>query len=244
MIFKKKANADPRRSDTKIIDGRRKGESDNPYLSARRTWNEHVRGVISSRQSWQFMGLLSMLITLASIGGIIHIGSQSKFIPYVVQVDKLGETVAAGPVTATTSVDPRILSATVSEFISSARMVTPDVALQRKAILKLYSMLSVSDPGTEKMNEWLNGESPFKRAEKEMVNIEIKSVLAQTTNTWQVDWLETTRDRQGVVKEQPKNMRALITVYTAENSPQTTEEQIRMNPLGIYIRDFSWSGLQ
>ena len=243
MIFKKKANADPRHAKTEIIDGRRKGESDNPYLSARRTWNEHVRGVISSRQSWQFIGLLSMLITLASIGGIIHIGSQSKFIPYVVQVDKLGETVAAGPVTATTSVDPRILSATVSEFISSARLVTPDVALQRKAILKLYALLSASDPATEKMNEWLNGNSPFKRAENEMVSIEIKSVLAQTTNTWQVDWVETLRDRQGVIKE-TKNMRALITVYTTENSSETTEEQIRLNPLSIYIRDFSWSGFQ
>ncbi|MFH0781520.1 MAG: VirB8/TrbF family protein [Pseudomonadota bacterium] len=243
MILKKKANADPRHADTEIIDGRRKGESDNPYLSARRTWNEHVRGVVSSRQSWQFIGLLSMLITLASIGGIIHIGSQSKFIPYVVQVDKLGEAVAAGPVTATTSVDPRILSTTVSEFISSARVVTPDVALQRKAILKLYALLSASDPATEKMNEWLNGNSPFKRAENEMVSIEIKSVLAQTTNTWQVDWMETLRDRQGVIKE-TKNMRALITVYTTENSPETTEEQIRLNPLSIYIRDFSWSGLQ
>jgi type IV secretion system protein VirB5 len=185
-----------------------------------------------------------MLITLASIGGIIHIGSQSKFIPYVVQVDKLGETVAAGPVTATATVDPRILTATVSEFISSARMVTPDVALQRKAILKLYSMLSTNDPATGKMNEWLNGVSPFKRAENEMVSVEIKSVLAQTKDTWQVDWLETTRDRLGVVKEAPKNMRSLITVSTTENTPQTTEEQIRLNPLGIYIRDFSWSGLQ
>lgn len=243
MIFKKKANADPRHSNTKIIDGRRKGESDNPYLSARRTWNEHVRGVISSRQSWQFIGLLSMLITLASIGGIIHIGSQSKFIPYVVQVDKLGETVAAGPVSPTETVDPRILSATVSEFISSARVVTPDVALQRKAILKLYALLSANDPATEKMNEWLNGNSPFKRAEKEMVSIEIKSVLNQTANTWQVDWVETFRDRQGVIKE-AKNMRALITVYTTRNNAQTTEEQIRLNPLGIYIRDFSWSGFQ
>lgn len=243
MIFKKKANADPRHENTKIIDGRRKGENDNPYLSARRTWNEHVRGVVSSKQSWHFIGLLSMLITLASIGGIIHIGSQSKFIPYVVQVDKLGETIAAGPVTATTPVDPRILSATVSEFISSARVVTPDVALQRKAILKLYALLSAIDPATEKMNEWLNGNSPFKRAENEMVSIEIKSVLAQTTNTWQVDWVETLRDRQGVIQD-TKNMRALITVYTSENTSQTTEEQIRLNPLGIYIRDFSWSGFQ
>jgi type IV secretory pathway TrbF-like protein len=50
------------------------------------------------------------------------------------------------------------------------------------------------------MNEWLNGtpdSSPFKRAAKEMVSTEIKTVIPQTPDTWQVEWMETTRDRQG-----------------------------------------------
>ena len=29
--------------------GRRFGENENPYLSARRTWNDHMRGVQASR---------------------------------------------------------------------------------------------------------------------------------------------------------------------------------------------------
>ena len=36
--------------------------------------------------------------------------------------------------------------------------------------------------------------SPFKRAENETVSIEIASVIPQTPDTWQVDWIETTRD--------------------------------------------------
>jgi type IV secretion system protein VirB5 len=36
-------------------------------------------------------------------------------------------------------------------------------------------------------------------------------------------------------------MRALVTVYTVASTSSTTEEQIRNNPLGIYVRDFSWS---
>lgn len=35
------------------------------------------------------------LIVLAVVGGLIRSGSQSKFIPYVVKVDKLGQTIAA-----------------------------------------------------------------------------------------------------------------------------------------------------
>jgi type IV secretory pathway TrbF-like protein len=57
---------------------------ENPYLTARRTWNDHVGGVVSSRQTWQVVGILSLLIALAGVGGIIHIGSQSKFVPYVI----------------------------------------------------------------------------------------------------------------------------------------------------------------
>lgn len=233
----------PGRQDQKM---QRQEGNDNPYLTARRSWNEHVNSVVSSRQTWQVVGILSLLIALVSVGGMIHIGRQSKFIPYVVEVDKLGRTIAAGPVTATTRTDPRVLHATVAAWIEHARMVTPDAALQRKAVYSVYAHLTPNDPATAKMNQWLNGSddaSPFKRAAKEMVSIDIDSVLPQTPNTWQVDWTENTRDRQGVLNGPPINMRALITVYTAQATAQTTEEEMRDNPLGIYVRDFSWSRL-
>lgn len=246
LVFKKKPdqNRDPRRADVPIVGGRRHGEVENPYLAARRTWNDHVGSVVSQRQTWQVIGILAMLIALAGVGGMIHIGSQSKFIPYLVEVDKHGQSVAAGPVTAADRADPRIIHASVAEFIGDARIVTPDVALQRKAVFRVYAKLSPNDPATAKMNEWLNGSddvSPFERAAREMVSIEIKAVLQQSPDTWQVDWVETTRDRQGNVKSQPVTMRALVTVYTADVSTQTTDEQLRNNPMSIFVRDFSWS---
>lgn len=221
-------------------------ETDNPYLNGRREWNDHIGSVVSSRQTWQIIGILSLLIALAGVGGMIHIGSQSKFIPYVVEVDKLGQLQASGPISATTRVDKRVIHATITDFIISSRTVTPDVSMQRRGIFKVYALLSANDPAITKMNEWLNGSpesSPFKRAATEMVNVEIKSAIPQSPDTWQVDWLETTRDRKGAVMGKPEMRRALITVYTAEPTTSTTDEQIRQNPLGIYIRDFSWSRL-
>ena len=88
-------SADPRRGPVMEMKSRpRRGEVENPYLAARRTWNEHVGSVVSSRQTWQVVGILSLLIALSAVGGMIHIGSQSKFVPYVVEVDKLGQAVA------------------------------------------------------------------------------------------------------------------------------------------------------
>ena len=246
-IFRSLRTAGSRRApaqDGFLDGGRRSGESDNPYLSARRTWNDHAAQAASSRQAWQLLALLSLLVALAAVGGMVHVASQSRFVPYVVEVDKLGQPVAVAPAQQAAAADQRVVRAAVASFVGDARLVTPDIALQRKAVYRLYSMLAANDPATAKANEWLNGtdeSSPLKRAARETVSTEIISALPQTGDTWQVDWTETVRDRQGVLKAPPFRMRALLTVYTVAATPQTTEEQLRNNPLGIYVRDFSWA---
>lgn len=51
---------------------------ENPYLNARRTWNSIIQSVVSTRQAWQILCILAMLIAFAAVGGAVHIGSQSK----------------------------------------------------------------------------------------------------------------------------------------------------------------------
>ena len=224
----------------------KKSITNNPYLNARRAWNVHTAGLMKSLQVWQLVGLGSLLIALAAVGGLIAIGSQSKFIPYIVQVDKLGETLAVSRADQAQVLDERIVHAALASFIQDLRVVTPDVALQRKAIFRTYALLSSGDPATHKANQWYNAvaeNNPFKRAETSTVNAEIVSVLPQSSETWQVDWLEKVYDRQGQPVEAPYQMRALIRIYQKPATQTTTEEEIRNNPLGIYVQDFSWSRL-
>ena len=62
-----------RLADEFIEGGRREGENENPYLSGRRSWNDHMESVAASRNMWQILAILSLMITLAAVGGIIHI---------------------------------------------------------------------------------------------------------------------------------------------------------------------------
>lgn len=220
------------------------GDSENPYLTARRSWNNHTSSIVASRQMWQILGILSLIVALAGVGGMIVIGSQSKFVPYVIEVDKLGQAAAVSRVEKAAPVDQRIIRAYIASFISNARIVTPDVALQRKAIISLYAMLAPRDPAIKKMNEWLHASeesTPFVRAQKEMVSVEIDNVLPETPETWQVNWIETTRDRQGALIDKPVHMHAIVIIYTVEPTANTTEKQLQENPMGIFVRDFSWS---
>lgn len=244
-LFKSK-NKTRGRDSSVIEDGRRIGEGDNPYLSARRTWNDHMRGMQASRSLWQLLAILCLMIALGSLAGVIYIGSQSKFVPYVVQVDKLGEALAVSRADLVTELDERIVHAALASFVQDLRLVTPDVALQRKAVFRAYALLSSGDPAAHKANQWYNAveeNNPFKRSETSTVSAEIVSVIPQSPETWQVDWLEKVHDRQGQPVEAPFRMRALIRIYQKPATQATTEEQIRNNPLGIFVQDFSWSKL-
>lgn len=215
-----------------------------PYLNAKRTWNSHVGGVIASRALWQAMALLCLLVVFVAVGGVVYIGSQSKFVPYVVEVDKLGEAAAVEPASLATHFDQRIVRTTLAEFVVNARTVTPDIALQRRNIFKVYSQMRANSPAAQKMTSYLNGSpesNPFKRAEKQTVNVEILSSIPQSTATWQVDWMETERNRKGDVLGKPFRMRALIHIDPTPQAQDMDEERLRLNPLGIFITDYSWS---
>ena len=218
-------------------------KEENPWFAARCFLNDREKMFLSSRFAWQVIAIICLMITLGAVGGILYVAQQSKFVPYVVQVDKLGQTSAVGRADRAKSVDPQVVHATLASWISDARMVTPDVMLQREAIFRVYAHLNTNDAATQKMNGWLNGtpeNTPFKRAAKITVSTEIVSCIAQSQETWQVDWIETVFDRQGIQISRDR-MRALVTVYVVPPSSGTTEEQIRKNPLGIFVKDFNWA---
>jgi len=107
-LFNKKQNTSTVTDTTMGLETSPTG-AENPYLAARRSWNDHVGAVMTSRQTWQVMGILCLMIALASVGGIIHIGSQSKFIPYIIEVDKLGQALAVSPAQLIATPDQRVL---------------------------------------------------------------------------------------------------------------------------------------
>ena len=66
----------------------------NPYVEARREWNERYGDYIYQAQHWRTMAIISGLIALIAVAGVAYIGAQSKVIPYVVEVDKHGAAAA------------------------------------------------------------------------------------------------------------------------------------------------------
>ena len=162
-----------------------KKPTETPYLNAKKEFNEREGSRNASHQLSKIINILCLIIALTSIGGLVYYRSLFQFVPYVIEVDKLGQTYAVARADRAAPADPRVIHATVARFITLARMVTPDATLQRKAIFDLYASLASSDPATFKMNEFLGAkseENPFKRAAKETVEIQITHPTAVGRN--------------------------------------------------------------
>jgi type IV secretion system protein TrbF len=69
------------------------------------------------------------------------------------------------------------------------------------------------------------------------VSVEVKSVLPTSDRTYEVEWVETTRDLYGTVKTTDR-WKGYLSI--ALNSP-TDERQSRINPLGVYVTNASWA---
>ena len=73
------------------------------------------------------------------------------------------------------------------------------------------------------------------------MSVDISSINQISDTAWQVDWVETTRDRDGNLKTTPVRMRAIVRVYVQPLGQGATAADIARNPLGIFIQNFDWS---
>lgn len=220
-----------------------KQENSNFIFNSKNAYNSRISELFSKYRFLQLISVICLLISVISIAGVIHIGSQSKFVPYIVEVNKLGETVVVGEIRAGTIKDQRIIRAKVASFIKTLRTVSVDPALQRNFIFETYHSLQRGDPAINKANVFYKDKAtnPFELGKKINREVEIVSLLEMTPNTYQLDWKEKTYDKSGVLLY-IKGYRALVTVYLIPTAVESIEDLIK-NPLGIYIKDYSISEL-
>ena len=207
----------------------------NPYLNARREWDERYGDFIARARNWRYAAFCAFGIAAIAAGGVAWIGAQSKIQPYVVQVDQLGGPVAvAMPVRdSQQAVTQRVAEALVSNWIWDARTVLGDPNAQKVLIDRVYAMAGTS--AAAYLSAWYRNSPPFGSYTKAVY---ITSVLAISKDTYQVTWDETKTQlgQQGTPEHWKANITTGIDPRLAE-SPKVS----LASPMGMYIRDVSWT---
>lgn len=209
----------------------------NPYLAARHEWDERYGDQITRAKNWRIMATLSGIVALVATSGLIWMSVHSRVVPFVVLIDSLGRPVASGIAEQAAGNDDRLRRATIFTWIENLRLVTTDGVAQRKAIDRVYSEIASGTAAQTFISDFYRSAPPASRAQTETVSVEVTSVLPTSDRTYEVEWIETTRDLYGTVKATDHWKGSFSVVI----NPPTDERFARVNPVGLYITNASWA---
>lgn len=220
------------------VTGLPKGDSlESPYVFARREWNERYGSYIAQAHTWKMVAFASMALSAVLTFNLVKLANASKVVPFVVQLDKLGNEVAVRPADSVTTSDERIIRAQLSNFIMNARSITPDRLVQKRWLDGVYAIATPSAAAF--LNDYYRKNDPFEKGRSTLVSVEINSALPMrpSTSSWQIQWTETTRGLDGLVQG-VAHYQAILTTNTFT---PTTEQQIIANPSGSAVDQISWN---
>jgi type IV secretion system protein VirB5 len=209
-------------------------EPETPYQRAAQVWDDRIGSARVQARSWRlaFFGALALSGGLG--GGLVWEGARGTIVPWVVQVDRLGEAQAVAPATPDyRPTDPQI-AFHLARFVEQVRGIAADPIVVRQNWLRAYDF--TTDKGALALSDYARTNDPFANIGKAQVAVDVSSVIRASPESFRVAWTE--RHYQDGSLAGTERWSAILTVAV---QPPRTPEAIRRNPLGLYVNAINWS---
>ena len=212
----------------------RSPEPETPYQRAGQLWDERIGSARVQARNWRLMAFGCLGLSSALSGGLLWQSLQSRVVPYVVEVDRLGEAKAVAPADAAYQPSDAQVAWFLSHFITQVRARTLDPVLMRQDWLSAYDF--TTKRGAVFLGDYAQRSDPFGEVGEHTVSVQVTSVVRASDKSFQVKWIETAYERgsqAGVA-----HWTAILTVVMV---PPSSADTLRKNPLGLYIDAIDWS---
>jgi len=209
-------------------------EQENPYLSARREYGDRYGAAVNEAARWRQICFFLLMLCLAFGAMMIWLSSQNKVVPYVVQVDKQGYSVAIKPARDASGPDTRVIIAALSRFISNFKTVVSDSYAQRRMVDEVYNYVARGSAAENVVTHHYRDNNPF--TPQHIIAVEVISVLGIGSDgkSWQILWTEKQVDKGTITAT--SEWRAIVSIAL---SPVQDMAEIIKNPLGIYLTELN-----
>ena len=209
-------------------------EPETPWQRAGQVWDDRIGSARVQARNWRLMALGGLLLSSALSAGLLWQSMQSRVVPYVVEVDALGEARAVAPAAeGYRPTDPQI-AWHLGRFVTSVRSISLDPVLMRENWLSAYDF--VTERGARFLGEYARSANPFGQVGTRTVSVQVTSVVRASDRSFQVKWTETAYERGSLAGT--SRWTAILTVAVR---PPSSAETLRKNPLGLYVDAIDWS---
>ncbi|MFN8831651.1 MAG: conjugal transfer protein TrbF [Labrys sp. (in: a-proteobacteria)] len=209
-------------------------EPETPYQKAAQAWDERIGSARVQAKNWRLMALGELALIAGLAGALVWQSARGTVVPWVVQVDRLGQAQAVAPAVADfRPTDPQI-AWHLARFIEQVRSIPADPIIVRQNWLRAYDF--TTDRGALALNDYARANDPFSKVGRTQVAVEISSVIRASDDSFRVAWVERTFENGQLAKTE--RWTAILTLVV---QPPRDAERLRKNPLGIFIHAINWS---
>ena len=205
-----------------------------PYQKAAQAWDERIGSARVQAKNWRYMAFGSLILSAGFATALVWQSARGTVVPWVVQVDKLGQAQTVAPAAADyRPTDPQI-AFHLGRFIEQVRAIPADAIIVRQNWLRAYEW--TTDRGAAALNDYARANDPFAKVGRQQVAVEVSSVIRASPNSFRVAWTE--RHFENGQLSTTERWTAILTIVI---QPPRDAERLRANPLGIYVNAISWS---
>ncbi|GGE05900.1 conjugal transfer protein TrbF [Tsuneonella deserti] len=209
-------------------------EPETPYQRAGKLWDERIGAARVQARNWRWMAFGGLGLTVAMSSALIWQSLQSRVVPYVVEVDSLGEARAVAPADRDYQPGDAQVAWHLARFIEHVRTISLDPVLMRRDWLSAYDF--VTRRGGQFLSDYANSARPFDVVGERTVSVQVTSVVRASDRSFQVKWTETAFERGA--QAGTSRWTAILAVV---RRPPPSADTLRRNPLGIYVDAVDWS---
>ncbi|WP_400766914.1 conjugal transfer protein TrbF [Methylosinus sporium] len=209
-------------------------EPETPYQKAAQAWDERIGSARVQAKNWRLMAFGSLLLSCGLAAGLVWQSTHGTVVPWVVEIDRLGEARAVAPATADyTPSDPQI-AWYLARFIKDVRAAPADPVVVRQSWLQAYDFTTTA--GAAALNDYARANDPFAKLGKQQIAVDVSSVIRASADSFRVAWIER-RYQDGALADTTR-WTAILTIII---QPPTDADRLRKNPLGVYVNAINWS---
>lgn len=209
-------------------------EPQTPFQRAGQVWDERIGSVRVQARNWRIMALGGLVLSTGLSAGLLWQSMQSRVVPFVVAVDRLGEPRAIAPAERDYQpTDPQI-AWFLGRFITDVRSISLDPVVMKQNWLSAYDF--VTGRGARFLNDYARSANPFGAIGTRTVSAQVTSIVRASDRSFQVKWTQSEYERGNFVGT--THWTGIVSVVLR---PPSTLDRLRRNPLGLYVDAIDWS---
>ncbi len=205
-----------------------------PYQRAAQVWDERIGSARVQARSWRLMAFGALALSAGLSAALIWQSANGSIVPWVVQVDKLGQAQAVAPAQADYVPSDPQMAFYLARFIEQVRSIPADAIIVRQNWLRAYDF--TTQAGALALNDYARANDPFSKVGRQQVAVEVSSVIRASPSSFRIAWIER-RYVDGSLAS-TERWSAILTVVV---QPPRDADTLRKNPLGIYVTAINWS---